>query len=804
MIRKFSKLEYIGKFISLMQEKDFWYGTDGSQNCNIIFGFNGSGKTTLSNALSFFADKSFINDNEKMAIFNDIKNGAAATVELELQDRNSCKYPANQHDKNIYVFNSNFIVTHVFDGTKGKIKNFSNAAGGEIKNPAIDEANQKIAELEVEKKRLEVENAKLDDTLKAINKDHSSQFNKMLTDKNKKLTSPNPFKEILPNETLDELQQKIICLATDYDLSKKQRELADDLACLEKLVFYECNLNLLEVGTVLNKSILQLSKEVFENKIKYVKDLFADETCKQKVENWFKFAKNILGTAGEHGGQIKCPICDTDISDRLEEILKNFGGYFDKGYEDFILQLQFYKEQSQIAISLLNNCETNASILGRLLEKYKTQITGQTFATFDFKTVKLELETILNACDSKLANIQFSYTIQKSAVDSLSRVNVAIKKFDDLKNNSLSALRAKKLDTGKIEDEIRSVYKKFTLLKFDQFGKGGNLEKYKQNHNRIAIISTPDFANVNGLLFYQNKRRDELKKMKIESKSISKFLKILGIDHFVIDIKEDAPDENIIIKYSSSGTDKNKLRNCLSDGEKTALAFAYFLSKFENERGSDDKRKESVVVIDDPVSSLDENRLYSTAYLIRDYFKSVRQLIVMSHNFLFLKFFNSLYSHNTNCLFINDDKLSDLPEELKNFESPYFYMLKGIIDFSLGTNTDYQNAKKYLPNFIRRVLETFLSFKFAKIISRPNGKRSPGLNEFDTEIDSLNIPDSLKQNLKHKIANIAKVTDQHSHGNAQLTEENFYISEDELKLLAHNAVAVIDCIDNVHKSSTIK
>jgi hypothetical protein len=151
---------------------------------------------------------------------------------------------------------------------------------------------------------------------------------------------------------------------------------------------------------------------------------------------------------------------------------------------------------------------------------------------------------------------------------------------------------------------------------------------------------------------------------------------------------------------------------------------------------------------------------------------------------------------------LNGNELSILPEELRNFETPYFHMLKSIIEFADGTSVDsYQNAKKYLPNYIRRVLETFLSFKFAKIVYKPNGHRSPSLNEFNTEIDSLDVEDFVKQDLRQNISNIAKITNQHSHGNTQLTEENFYITEDELKALAQNAVTVIDIMDNAHKSS---
>ncbi|MDR2732072.1 MAG: AAA family ATPase, partial [Fibromonadaceae bacterium] len=282
MIRKVARLEHVGKFSSLTQETDFQYGTHGAQNCNIVFGFNGSGKTTLSNAITFFADKTFIGDDEKTALFEDIKSSAAATVELELQDRNQCKYPANKHSKSIYVFNSNFIVTHVFDGAKGKLKKFLNTSG-EIKNAIIEELNKKIMEMEAEKKKLEGENENFEEKIKTINKAHSSNFNKTLTDKNKKLTSPTLSKEILPTETIDDLQQKLTDLAADYDLSKKQQDLTGDLAALGQLVFQKCDIDLSEVSSLLNKSVQQLSKEVIEAKIKEVKDLFADEVHKQSV-----------------------------------------------------------------------------------------------------------------------------------------------------------------------------------------------------------------------------------------------------------------------------------------------------------------------------------------------------------------------------------------------------------------------------------------------------------------------------------------------------------------------------------------
>lgn len=184
----------------------------------------------------------------------------------------------------------------------------------------------------------------------------------------------------------------------------------------------------------------------------------------------------------------------------------------------------------------------------------------------------------------------------------------------------------------------------------------------------------------------------------------------------------------------------------------------------------------------------------------------MKQLIVLSHNFLFLKFFNSFYCGKANCLFLDGEKISDLPDELKNFETPYFYMLKTILDFldSNNQNVNYNEVKRYLPNFIRRVLETFLSFKFSKIASKAGEYRSPGLKEFDENIDNTDIEYNIKKKLKYTIAEINRIVDVHSHGNAHHMQENFYISEVDLKRLSQNAIFVIETMDNLHKTCFVK
>ena len=798
MIIKISKLIEIEKFSSLDQEKGFIRGNHG-QNCNIVFGFNGSGKTTLSNAISFFADNSFINEEEKREIYNDLKNSNNSIVELTVAE-GSIKYPAkNAISKSIYIFNSNFVATHVFDGTKGKLKKFSNI-GGEIKNKTIDNINEQIDKLDKEKVNLETENEKLYEKYEEIKKRRSQCFNKTLA--NSRLSVPKIIEATLPHKTIEALEAQLSTLASDYDLSRKETELSVDLEELRGLTFNPVFLDLPRIDVLLSKSIRQSSKELLEKKIKDVQSLFEDDQRKQLVEKWFRFGKDIL-TQNKINGVNHCPVCNTDISQKLFALIKDYNGYFDVSYEDFVKELNHEADDISKNISALEQHALSADKLRNLQIKYEKLLGHFAFEKFNFTAVKADLVELKESFKSKNGNIQNTFLKPKSIEANMAALNVALTALQTLRNNVLKFLESKKIDTVAVEEKIRQTYNEIIILEFNQTDERGAIERYTGNKTRITTIT--DSAEV-GLPFYKNGLLAELKKIKAESRGITKYLNKMGIDHFDIDINEGNQDENIIIKYKNSTSEKNKLKNCLSAGEKTALAFAYFLSKFKNEINTPAKIQEATVVIDDPISSLDENRLYSTAYLIWSNFKENRQLIVLSHNFLFLKFFSSFYRGKVNCLFIDREKICELPDELKNFETPYFYMLRSIAAFLDQDNSSvvYNDAKRYLPNFIRRVLETFLSFKFSSMVSTHSGHRSPGLAEFNDNIDNTDMDASIKNKLKEKIAEINRITDAHSHGNIHHTQESFYISEIDLKLLAQNAIYVIETMDNLHKTCFLK
>ena len=74
-------------------------------------------------------------------------------------------------------------------------------------------------------------------------------------------------------------------------------------------------------------------------------------------------------------------------------------------------------------------------------------------------------------------------------------------------------------------------------------------------------------------------------------------------------------------------------RNTLSAGDRNTLALAFFLASLDQE---DTEITNKVVVIDDPISSLDEHRTLTTIHEIRRLAERAGQVFVLSHNKPFL------------------------------------------------------------------------------------------------------------------------------------------------------------------------
>ena len=170
----------------------------------------------------------------------------------------------------------------------------------------------------------------------------------------------------------------------------------------------------------------------------------------------------------------------------------------------------------------------------------------------------------------------------------------------------------------------------------------------------------------------------------------------------------------------------------LSEGETTAIALLYFLKSLQDRRF---ERTNGVIVLDDPVSSLDANALFLAFGFIRERTEDAGQLFVLTHNFSFFRqvrnWFHHLRGQNKNDVsqrparfFMLDSALGDnarsstirwLDRLLEQYESDYQYLFARVHRASTELASRSLEQNYVLPNMARRMLETFLAFRLPQI-----------------------------------------------------------------------------------------
>lgn len=173
----------------------------------------------------------------------------------------------------------------------------------------------------------------------------------------------------------------------------------------------------------------------------------------------------------------------------------------------------------------------------------------------------------------------------------------------------------------------------------------------------------------------------------------------------------------------------------LSEGEKTAITFCHFVTSLI---GDDRKLEDLIVVVDDPISSLDTRSLTYMNGLIQYKLQNAHQLFIFTHNLTFLSQIkkwivsNNLVRKASEAAKNNKPKiplpayqlhvLSDLQtgqrrallenmsKLLRDYEGEYHYLFSLVYCYA-QQDKPLQEQMLLLPNAIRKVLETFVSFK---------------------------------------------------------------------------------------------
>ncbi|MBI5184627.1 MAG: AAA family ATPase [Nitrospinae bacterium] len=223
-------------------------------------------------------------------------------------------------------------------------------------------------------------------------------------------------------------------------------------------------------------------------------------------------------------------------------------------------------------------------------------------------------------------------------------------------------------------------------------------------------------------------------------------------------------------------------KNTLSEGDKSTLAFAFFIAMLEKTP----ELEKQIVVLDDPLSSLDETQREATARLLLALSPAVKQITVFTHKRDFLYMLCDKIPENQ-VLQIRSDKKSgsrfeffNLEEERKSDHARIIEDMERYIDEDFGPTTDSMQGN------IRKLFEVVLKTKYYSTLA-VDIKANRGLSSLLTTLFNAGLLDTT---LKPRLFDLCSVANGPHHGEiVDATPRR--LSRDELISLIREALDLV-------------
>lgn len=322
----------------------------------------------------------------------------------------------------------------------------------------------------------------------------------------------------------------------------------------------------------------------------------------------------------------KCPYCQQPLQPKFLDDLKN---YFDDGYLKRVDSLNLIHSYYE---DLLNSLKSLRDVFDETELEYMNLSKARKLARDAFDSVSECLEII----DKKIQDPALVFYINppigiiNKLNEEINLINIEINKH----NRSVENLQAEK--STFIEDFWHYIV---SMLK-------DKIEKYlkaSNGHNK-GIQNLKSERNTKNTLLEQKKAEKSdlvrsLSSTKRTIEDINSILREFGYTSFKLSESKEEPNSYVIIR--ENGEDA---KQSLSEGEFTFITFLYFYHLcygMENESAQD---RDKIVVIDDPISSLDSNILFIVSMLTKNILKDaegqnnhIAQAIILTHNLYFHK-----------------------------------------------------------------------------------------------------------------------------------------------------------------------
>ncbi len=712
MLKRISKIQNIGRF------RNASCGKLEFDKITLIFGRNTYGKSTLGDFFTSIA----LGDTNSLKVRKTVPNDGnpqAAAVSFQLDGcreqtiniNNETWLPQLPTPLELIVFDDGFYHNNVFAArqfTRSTKENFSSFVLGEqgvLKAQEISEKN---------KRKRAVTNEK----------------NKLAKAAFSKIDNLDDFIKLVPSDSIEKLEAALISKRKQFDDLNKQKK--NCARILERRDFNNKKWQGDLIGFVdefnlcLQSSLETHHKAAREKLDQHIKKYFKSE---YKAELWIR--QGLEQNLGE-----TCQLCGQKLGVDSVDLFKIYQQSFDNSFE----------KHDETVKSTLKRCRHN--ILQNRTNEIKITI-EQNRATIisypeleenvGFISLKSEIDDSVENLKNQLAEWENELPhFQQSIDDAIEKKRssphtaiegVSIGILSEI-NNKILSLVFELNEKGKEINVLISEFKRSiqgnnisdSLKKIEVEGKkiARNVKRYElseqcttfnQLSNELAELS----KEIPALQIQLRNEQSEFLEKYFTRLNIH--FKQFGSSDFKLDIGEDnsghTPIYYLKVNFRNIDISERELEKVFSESDRRALSLAIFWARLSGM--TDGEKSNTIVVLDDPVTSFDNNRISAVHRKIVELSDEVRQIIMLSHYEQEISRFLSAYKNNKDICFLSIINVNG--ESTLSFESVENFIMNdhekaraNILNFVAGGNNNHNVGD------LRVFFEVEIGLRFAKQI----------------------------------------------------------------------------------------
>ncbi|MCM1362329.1 MAG: AAA family ATPase [Clostridiales bacterium] len=361
---------------------------------------------------------------------------------------------------------------------------------------------------------------------------------------------------------------------------------------------------------------------------------FADFVRTLGSMDWIQYGHEHFTDKTDH----RCPYCSRTLPDDFEQ---QFASCFDDAYERERKGVAAFKSEYERQMQI---------VINTLSQNLQHPFPRNDFSAYNdkFEALKAKHELNMSRLIEKLNSPTTKISLEPVA-DILNDLNQIIRQMNaaiEENNAIISKRKIKQVECTDMIWEHMAFLTKAYIEKYrtDMAEVNGKLSKLKGEIEFIGNAMTTLRKEISELSI-------QIVNVDATMNSINNMLINAGFQGFTVKKKRGEPNKYQIVR------DDGTPAHGLSEGEKNFIAFLYFYHKILGREKVDSEFKDRIIVIDDPVSSMDSSALFIVSSIVRELIsichnngcaekpdapRYIKQIFVLTHN----SFFHNEVSYN--------------------------------------------------------------------------------------------------------------------------------------------------------------